>query len=146
MQMLYGVAIGNALAAFRKGEASADELVTLRDQTKAIVDTQGNLVAALAELDAAMAQSGAGAGAAVPLAPERFVAQIDGIVLSNELREEISQALQKAVMVEIAKIDTGGDMVATPLSRITSFGAGIGSQTAGFAIVARNRIQGTGTE
>ena len=38
---------------------------------------------------------------------------------------------------EIAKLDTGGDMVASPLSAIKAFGPGIGWHTPGIAIVAK---------
>jgi len=134
---LYGVAIGNALSALSKGQTSADELVALRDQTQAIVGAQGDLIAALKELDAEIARRG-GAKAAPAPASERFVAQIDGLALPDKLKAEIEQSLQKAVMPEIAKLDTGGDMVASPLSQIKAFGPGLGWHTPGIAIVARH--------
>lgn len=134
---LYGMAIGNALSALSKGQTSADELVMLRDQAKAIVDAQGDLVAALKELDAEIARRG-GIKAAPAPPSERFVAQIDGLVLSDKMKAEIEQSLQKAVMAEIAKLDTRGDMVASPLSQIKSFGPGLGWRTPGIAIIARN--------
>ena len=40
------------------------------------------------------------------------------------MKSDIEQALQKAVMAEIAKLDTRGDMVASPLSQIKAFGPG----------------------
>ena len=58
MIALYGVAIGNALSALSKGQTSIDELVALRDQAKTIVDAQGDLVAALRELDAEIGRRG----------------------------------------------------------------------------------------
>jgi hypothetical protein len=110
---LYGVAIGNALSALGKGLTSADQLVMLRDQARAIADGQGDLVAALKDLDAEIARRG-GAKAAPAPASERFVAQIDGFAFPDKLKAEIEQSLQKAVMTEIAKLDTGGDMIASP--------------------------------
>lgn len=136
--MVYGVAIGNALTALAKGQTSADKLVLLRDQTRAIVGAQGDLVAALKELDAEIARRGTGAKAAPAPASERFVAQIDGLALPDKVKTEIEQSLQKTVMAEIAKLDTGGDMVASPLSQIRAFGPGLGWRTPGIAIVARN--------
>jgi hypothetical protein len=114
MIAIYGVAIGNALSTPSKGQTSVDELIMLRDQTKAIVDAQGNLVTALRELEAEIARRGG--AKTVPPAEERFVAQIEGLTLPDAVRAEIEQSLHKVVMAEIAKIDTGGDMVATPLS------------------------------
>jgi hypothetical protein len=134
---LYGVAIGNALSSLSKGQASVDQLVMLRDQAKAIVAAQGDLVAALRELEAEIARRG-GTKAAPEPASERFVAQIDGLNLPDKAKADVEQALQKAVMAEIAKIDTKGDMVASPLAKIGPFGFGLGSHTAGIAIVARN--------
>ncbi|WP_315736083.1 MULTISPECIES: hypothetical protein [unclassified Bradyrhizobium] len=128
--MVYGVAIGNALAAAAKGPASIDDLVSLRDHAHQIVGVQGDLVAALTALDAEIAKRG-GAKAAPAPEMERFVAQIDGGPLSGQLKSEIEQAIQKAVTAEIAKLDTRGDMVATPLSQIKAFGAGPGSQIYG---------------
>ncbi|HEY6832353.1 MAG TPA: DUF1843 domain-containing protein [Pseudolabrys sp.] len=137
MIALYGVAIGNALSPLSKGQTSVDDLVALRDQAKAIVTSQGDLVAALRELEAEIARRGGVKGPPEP-ASERFVAQIDGLALPDAIKAEIEQSLQTAVMAEIAKIDTGGDMVASPLSTIKSFGLGLGSRTPGIAIVARN--------
>jgi uncharacterized protein GlcG (DUF336 family) len=138
MVALYGVAIGDALAAHAKGKIPVDELLMLRDQTKAIVDAQGDLVAALRELDAEIVRRGAGAKAASTAASERFVAQIDGFALPDKVKAELEQALQKAVMTEIAKLDTGGDMVASPLSQIKAFGFGGGRHTPGIVIAPQN--------
>jgi hypothetical protein len=113
MIALYGVAIGNALSPLSKGQASVDDLVALRDQAKAIVTSQGDVVAALRELEAEIARRGGVKGPPEP-ASERFVAQIDGLALPDAVKAEIEQSLQ---MAEIAKIDTGGDLVATPLSK-----------------------------
>lgn len=128
--MVYGVAIGNALAAAAKGPASVDDLVSLRDHARQIVGVQGDLVAALNALDAEIAKRGGAKAEPVPEV-ERFVAQIDGAPLSEELKTEIEQAIQKAVTAEIAKLDTRGDMVATPLSQIKAFGSGPGSHIYG---------------
>ena len=136
MIALYGIAIGNALNNLAKGQTSIDDLIMLRDQAKAIVESQGDLVSALRELEAEIARRG-GAKAAPEPPSERFVAQIDGVAIPDKLKADIEQALQKAVMVEIAKLDTGGDMIASPLSAIKAFGPGIGWHTPGIAIVAR---------
>lgn len=137
MMMAYGLAIAHVLSAQRKGQTSTEELVALRDQAKATVDAQGDLVAALRELDAEIARRG-GAKAAPEPAGERFVAQIDGLALPDKAKADIEQALHQAVMAEIAKIDTKGDMIASPLSQIKAFGPGLGSHTPGIAIVARH--------
>lgn len=109
----YGIAIGNALS---KGGASIEELVALRGHARDIVRAQGDLVAALKALDAEIASRGAGAKA-MPPAEERFIAQIEGLTIPAGTKKEIEQAIQKAVMAELAKLDTGGDLVATPLSQ-----------------------------
>ena len=107
----YGIAIGNALS---KSVTSMEELVALRDRARELVSIQGDLVGALKALDAEIASYGA--AKAAPAAEERFVAQIEGLALPDKLKAEIEQSLFKAVMAEIAKIDTRGDLVATPLS------------------------------
>ena len=53
--MPYGVAIGNALS---KGSASTDELVALRDHAREILESQGDLAAALKKLEAEIAKRG----------------------------------------------------------------------------------------
>jgi uncharacterized protein DUF1843 len=133
MMMPYGVAIGDALS---RTDTSTDELVALRDSAHAIVSAQGDLVAALKALDAEIGDRGAGTAASTP-AVERFVAQIDGVPLPDVVKAEIEQAIQQAVSAEIARIDTGGDMVATPLSAIRAFGGGPGSRTPGLYLVNR---------
>ena len=136
MQMVYGIGIGDALAAVAKGRASPDDLVALRDQARAIVGAQGDLVAAVKALDAEIARRGATAPA-LPVV-ERFVAEIDGVALPAKVKDEIEKAIQQAVGVEIARIDTGGDMVETPLSKLGKFGVGIGSRTPGRYLVNKN--------
>jgi hypothetical protein len=131
---LYGVAIGDALSGLANGQRSIDDVIQLRDQVKLIVDAQGDLVAALKDLNIEIERRGA-----VQAEPpsERFVAQIDGLAMPAKLRADICQALQKAVLAEVAKLDSGGDMIATPLSELRTFGSGVGSSTGGVAIVAR---------
>src|SRR5438552_3521764 len=133
MMMPYGVAIGNALS---RADASTDELVALRDQAHAIVSAQGDLVAALKALEAEIDGRSAGKAASTA-AVERFVAQVEGVALPGGVKAEIEQAIQKAVSAEIATIDTGGDMVATPLSAIRDFGVGIGAHTPVLYLVSR---------
>lgn len=108
----YGLAIGNAL---NKGATPIEELMSLRERARQIVDMQGDLAAAVEALDAEIAKRGAAKSA--PLVGERFVVQIEGLSLPDTAKAEIEQALHKAVMAEIARIDNGGDLVATPLSR-----------------------------
>jgi hypothetical protein len=134
MMMPYGVAIGNALS---RADASTEELLALRDQAQAIVGAQGDLVAALKALDAAIDGRTPATKATATPAVERFVAQIEGVALPEAVKAEIDQAIQKAVSAEIAKIDTGGDMVATPLSAMRDFGGGFGSRTPGLYLVSR---------
>jgi hypothetical protein len=136
MQMVYGIGIGDALAAAAGGRASADDLVALRDQARTIVGAQGDLVEALKALDAELSRRGA-AAAAAPVV-ERFVAQIDGVALPAKVKDEIEHAIQLAIAPEIARIDTGGDMVETPLSRLGKFGDGIGARTPGRYLVNKN--------
>jgi hypothetical protein len=136
MQMVYGIGIGDALAAVAKGRGSADDLMALRDHARAIVGAQGDLVAALKALDAEIAKRGATAPAAP--AVERFVAEIDGVALPEKAKDDIEKAIQQAVAVEIAKIDSGGDMVETPLSKLGPFGVGIGARTPGRYLVNKN--------
>lgn len=130
----YGIAIGNALS---KRGAPIAELLALRDHARDLVGVQGDLVAALKALDAEIAKRGAGAKTAPP-AEERFVAQIEGLAIPADTKKEIEQAIQKAVMAEIAKLDTGGDFVATPLSQIKAFGSGLGVHLAGRVISPKN--------
>lgn len=130
----YGIAIGNALS---KGGASTEELLALRDHARGIVRVQGDLVAALKALDAEIAGRGA-AAKTTPPAGERFVAQIDGLAIPPGKKTEIEQAIEKAVMAEIAKLDTRGDFVATPFAPIKAFGAGHGGHIAGRYISSKD--------
>jgi hypothetical protein len=109
----YGIAIGNALS---KSTTPIDELIALRDRARELIGIQGDLAAAVKALDTEIAGRAA-AKAAPPPADERFVIQLDGIALPDRTKAKIEQSLQKVVMAEIAKIDTGGDLVATPLSK-----------------------------
>jgi hypothetical protein len=133
VMMPYGLAIGDALS---RSDTSTDELVALRESAHAIVSAQGDLVAALKALDAEIGDRSTGK-AATPVV-ERFVAQIEGATLTGAVKSDIEQAIQHAVRAEIAKIDSGGDMVATPLSTIEDFGIGPGSHTPGLYLVNRN--------
>jgi len=135
MIALYGVAIGNALHNLTHGNATIEDLVSLRDQAKTVVDSQGDLASALRAVEAEIAKRGV--KAAPEPAGERFVAQIDGVSLPEGVKQEIEAAIEKAVMAEIAKIDTKGDMVASPLSKIAAFGTGFGAHTPGRAIVSK---------
>lgn len=134
MQMVYGVGIGDALAAVVAGRASPGDLVSLRDHASAIVAAQGDLVAALKALDDEIVRRGTRATPAAA-SVERFVAQIEGVALPDKVKDEIEQAIQKAVAAEVAKIDTRGDMVEAPLSKIANFGAGIGGRIRGRYLV-----------
>lgn len=118
----YGIAIGNALS---KSATPMNELIALRDRARDIVNAQGDLAAAVKALDAEIASRGA--AKAAPPAGERFVAQINGVTLPEKLRAEIEKSLQTAMMAEIAKLDTGGDLVATPLSKAKLLPSIIGS-------------------
>lgn len=136
MQMVYGVGIGDALAAVAAGRASPGDLVSLRDHAGAIVGAQGDLVAALKALDGEIDKRGAKAAATATV--ERFVAEIDGAALPDKVKDDIEQAIQKAVAGELGKIDTKGDMVEAPLSRIASFGSGFGARIRGRYLVNKN--------
>lgn len=131
MIMPYGVAIGDALSR----DASTDELIALRHQANAIVNAQGDLIAALKALDEAIAARG---GREAAVASERFVVQIDGVGLAADVKKAIDHAIQKAVTTEIAKIDGGADLVSTPLSAIRNFGFGPGAHTPGLYLVNKN--------
>lgn len=109
---LYGVAIGNALSA---RDTSTDDLVALRDEVGMIVGAQGDLVAALKTLDAEIGRRKDLKPTPTPSA-ERFIAQIDGLALSEDLKAELEQSIKDAVMSELASLDSRGDLVATQLS------------------------------
>ncbi|AXK82724.1 hypothetical protein DW352_20660 [Pseudolabrys taiwanensis] len=109
----YGLAIAYAL---NKKTTPVEELIALRDTARGIVAAQGDLIAAVRELETEITKQG-GSKAGPPAADERFVVHIEGISLSDALKAEIEQALHAAVMKEVAKIDHGGDLVATPLSQ-----------------------------
>lgn len=136
-QLVYGVGIGDALAAFAAGRASHDDLVSLRDHARSIVDAQGDLVAALKALDSEIAKRG-GATRAPAHQSERFVAQIEGVVLPAKVQDDIEKAIQTAVDSALAKIDTKGDLVEAPLSTIASFGEGLGGRIRGRYLVSKS--------
>jgi hypothetical protein len=136
MQMVYGVGIGDALAAVAAGHGAPEDLVSLREHASAIVSAQGDLVAALKELDAEIAKRGIKAPAAAT--SERFVAEIGGVALPDKVKDDIEHAIQKAISIEVAKIDTHGDLVEAPLSKLVNFGAGIGARIRGRYLVNKN--------
>jgi hypothetical protein len=134
--LVYGVAIGSAIA---RGNVSTEELLALRSHAKSIVDAQGDLTAALAALDQEIAKRGGPVGAkiseAASAAPgERFVVQIVGLPIPAAAKQNIENTINETVKTAIARLDTGGDLVMTPLSKIKSFGGGLGGATAGIWI------------
>jgi Domain of unknown function (DUF1843) len=133
MVLVYGVAIGNALAT---SGATVEELITLRSHAQALVDGQGDITSALSALDKEIANRG-GQGSAKSAPPaadpssERFMVQVDGLAISPDARQRIEQAINNAVKTAIAGHDSAGDLVITPLSQIKSFGGRLGGATAG---------------
>jgi Domain of unknown function (DUF1843) len=128
VMLVYGDAIGNAIAT---GNATTEELIALRSHAKAIVDAQGNLVSALDSLDKEIAKRGAAAPPAAAASSERFVVQIEGLSISKAAKQRIEQVINETVMAAIGRHDSSGELVATPLSKIKSFGGSIGGATAG---------------
>jgi Domain of unknown function (DUF1843) len=130
--MVYGVAIGNAIA--RSG-ATIDELLALRSHAKAIVDAQGDLVSALTALDKEIADRGGPAGAKFaslqPTPGERFVVDVHGLPIAPDAKQRLEAVVNETVKTVLARHDAGGDLVVTPLSQIRSYGAGLGGATAG---------------
>lgn len=126
--LIYGAAIGDAL---HHGATTLEELVGLRDRTKAIIDSQGDLRSALKALDAEIERRGAETGRSPS---ERFVIQLDNIPVDADGRKKIESALNDALRTFIANLDTRGDLVSTPLSELRTFGAGLGGATAGIWI------------
>jgi hypothetical protein len=129
--LIYGAAIGNAL---HHGTATLEELVALRDNTKAIIDSQGDLRSALQALDTEIGKRSAGTS---PSPSERFVIQLDNILVDADGRKKMEHALNEALRTSIASLDSQGDLIATPLSELTTFGAGLGGATAGAWIRTR---------
>ncbi len=140
MMLLYGVMIGQAL---RAKSVSVQELTILRDQVQATVDAQGNLVEALAELNSEIARRG-GAAAATPRgapkaadASRRFLVDVSGLAIPDGVMARIELRLRDAVIEELASVDNGGDLVATPLSETRTWGGGLGGALAGMFIRPR---------
>lgn len=141
MMLLYGVMISQAL---RAKAVSVQELMILRDQVQATVDAQGNLVEALAELEAEIGRRG-GAAAAAPRgsstgskdASKRFLIDVSGLSIPDSVVARIELRLKDAVVEELAKVDNGGDLVATPLSETKTWGGGLGGALAGMFIHPR---------
>ncbi len=118
MQMLYGVLIRDALQ--QKG-ADTQELAALSDQARAALLSQADLQRAVEELDREIARrSGAKGGGEA----ERFVIEAIGLGLSAEVRRRLESRLKDVVLEELAGVDTGGDLVATPLSDLKAFPGG----------------------
>lgn len=132
VMLVYGVAIGGAIA---RGNAALGELVALRSHAKAIVDAQGDLASALTALDKEIANRGGAAGEkSAPPQPtpgERFVVQIVGLPIPPAAKQRIEEVINETVKSTMARHDPGGDLVITPLSKIKSFGGGLGGATAG---------------
>lgn len=132
---LYGVAIGNAIA---NSATTVDELLALRSQAHAIVEGHGDLTAAISALDKEIANRGGPISGAVATA-DRFVVQIDGLKLSADTKSKIETAIGDAVTTTLARHDVG-KITATPLSKIKSFGAGLGGGTAGMIARVEKQI------
>jgi hypothetical protein len=88
--------------------------------------------------DAEIAKRGTTKAAPAAVSVERFVAEIEGVALPDKVKDEIEKAIHKAVATELAKIDTRGDMVEAPLSKIANFGAGLGARIRGRYLVNKN--------
>ncbi|PWB65097.1 MAG: hypothetical protein C3F17_05050 [Bradyrhizobiaceae bacterium] len=136
MGILYGVVISELLG---RESVSVRELETLREQVRDAVGAQGDLVAALNSLDAAIAQRGGGAETSVapgPRPPHRYWHIGTAVPVDAQTADRIAERLKAVVMDEIARIDTGGDLVATPLAakEFWGFQPGLGGSVAGFFI------------
>jgi len=135
---LYGVAIGYAL---EKGDVATSELLELRKRARALISDQGNLVDALIALEGEISKredtpASVIAGSGEDIQSEKFVIYLPTIGLQPDVREHIQVQLQNVVLNELAKIDTGGSLKATPLSEIKFWGDGYGGggTTAGMII------------
>jgi len=127
--LVYGDAIGNAIA---RGTATMDELVALRSHARAIVDAQGDISSALDALDKEIANRGGPTPPPETAAPgERFVVEIVGLPIPPAAKQKIEQVINETVKTAIARHDSGGNLVVTPLSKIKSFGGSLGGATAG---------------
>jgi hypothetical protein len=142
VMLVYGVAIGGAVA---RGNATLEELVALRSHAKAIVDAQGDLASALTVLDKEIVSRGGSTGAkSAPPQPtpgERFVVQILGLPIPPDAKQRIEEVINETVTNALARHDTGGDLVITPLSQIKSFGGRLGGGTAGMIASPRNNTR-----
>jgi hypothetical protein len=65
------------------------------------------------------------------MAEQRFVVQVNDLPIPADVKARIEHAINRVVTEELARIDTRGDLVITPLSAIKSYGQGIGGTTAG---------------
>lgn len=129
IMILYGVAIGDALA--RKNR-NVDELIELRNQANVLLGNYGDLASAVKELDAEIEKSG-GASKSVESSSNRFAIVVDGLPLSKSILATIEDKIRELVLSEVAKTDFKGDLIATPLSEIKTFG-GMGGATMGLIV------------
>ena len=133
---VYGVVIGDLI---HSASSSVEELVDLRSQVFATVQSQGDLVKALQALDAEIARRGdatATREAATVPAGQSFLVNMPGWILPPDVMSRIEERIKSVVLEELAKTDHRGDLKATPLSQIETWGAQriFGSQTAGLVI------------
>lgn len=127
MQMLYGVLIRDAL---QRKDGDLGDLVDLSRQARLMLLLQPDLARAVEELEAEIARRSGRKG--VP-GSEKFVVETVGLTLTPEVRERIQQRFREAALEELARLDTGGDLTATPLSEVKGFPGGHGG-TVGFFI------------
>ncbi|NWG26264.1 MAG: hypothetical protein HXY30_17925 [Pseudorhodoplanes sp.] len=142
MMLLYGVFVADALKA--KG-VPASELRILRDQVRAIVEAQGDLVQALAALDREIeargeepgTKAGSKGGAALPASyTQRFMIQLSGVDLTDEEVKRIEKRFGEVAQEEFARIDRRPELAATPISDMKIWG-GMGGATAGMIFSMR---------
>lgn len=134
MVLMYGAAIGYALM---KGDVPTKELIELKQQAEGLVSDHGNLHEALAALeDEISRRKDAPPAAKSGPAPsaEKFVIDLPEIGLSADQRNAMQARLRDAVLSELAKIDTGGDLTATALSELKYWSQGDGGTTAGMIV------------
>jgi Domain of unknown function (DUF1843) len=138
VMLVYGDAIGNAIA---RGNAGTEELIALRTHAKAILESQGDLASALTALDKEIGKRGDPAAPPAAATPsERFVVQIVGLAIPPAVKLKLEQVINETVKATFAKSDSGGSLVATPLSQIKSFGGSLGGATAGMIANFEKRI------
>lgn len=129
----YGVVIRNAI---KSAGTSVAELSLLREQVRTLVASQGHLAGALAELDREIAKRGSTPGPKLS-APKSFVV-VSEVPLPEDAAQRIEKRLEATMLEELARVDARGDLVATPLSEIDSWGGGLGDRIRGRWIAPRN--------